>query len=358
LAFSEGFIYEAQHKGQIFILAYMRKRIKALNYIVGLIDRYEKGTANDTERRALDTWMPDSKAIIKNSPNRKALTEFNAKVWHALVRQYRMEDNQSEKKPAVIRHIWHTYRRYAAIVTVVFITGSASWLLFNHSHYLGDKTMQADARKAWTTDNTHRTTLTLPDGTVVQVNAGSRFEIAETAFNKQKREVWLTGEAFFEVAKNKKKPFIIHTGNMQTTVRGTSFNVKAYPQLGENVISVRNGRVEISENKKLLGVLTANRQLRYNSHDHTALISNADWQDAAGWREGRLVLNGVGIEELKLRLRQQFGVEVIVERQAINGKYLQGAFGSGCTLTQVMNTISAIYNIHYTTDGSRIIITP
>jgi len=110
----------------------------------------------------------------------------------------------------------------------------------------------ADAPKAWATDNTHRTTVTLPDGTVVQLNAGSRLEITEATFNRQKREVWLSGEAFFEVAKNPEKPFIIHTGTMQTTVRGTSFNVKAYGELGENVVSVRNGRVEIVENRKTI----------------------------------------------------------------------------------------------------------
>lgn len=335
-----------------------KKEIRVLDYIVDLIDRYEKGKANDTERRALDTWAPDTETITENAPNKKVLTELNAKVWHGLVRQYHLENNKQREKSPVIHHIWHTYRRYAAIAAVFLIIGSASWLIYNHSNDIDNKTMIADARKAWTTDGTHRTTFTLPDGTVVQVNADTRFEIAEATFNKEKREVWLEGEAFFEVAKNPEKPFIIHTGNMQTIVRGTSFNVKAYDKLGENVVTVRNGRVEIAENGQTLAVLTANRQLKYHCADSHTEITDVDWRDAAGWMEGRLVLNGVGIEELKLRLRQQFSVEVTIEQHALDGKYLQGAFGAGCSLTEVMNTISAIYNIHYTNDGSRIIITP
>lgn len=322
-----------------------------------MIDRYEKGKANDTERRALDTWIPDTETINKDTPDRKVLTELNAEVWHRLVRQYLLDNKQGEK-PSVIRHIWYTYRRYAAIVTVVLITGSTAWLIYNHSDHFEDKTMMADARKAWATDDSHRTTVTLPDGTLVQINAGSRLEIAEAAFNKKIREVWLTGEAFFEVAKNPQKPFIIHTNNIQTTVRGTSFNIKAYPQLAENVVSVRTGKVEITRGKEQLASLTANKQLRYSTINHTSKTSDLNWQNAAGWTEGKLVLNGAGGEELKMRLQQQFGVTVTITNNALNGKSLSGSFRKERTLKEVINTISAVYNIHYEIKDNHVTITP
>jgi len=333
-----------------------KKQTGILDYIVDLLRRYECGEVSNSMKQALDKWMPDTADTERYPMDEQKSTLARDKVNRHVTAHIRHNLKRRTTRP-----IWrNAYQRYAALAAIVILIGSGVWIAFwGTNGFLQPETnILANARKTWTTDDTHRTKLILPDGTVVQVNAGSRIEITEAVFNKQKREVWLTGEAFFEVAKNRKKPFIIHTGNIQTTVLGTSFNVKAYPQLNENVISVRNGRVEISEDKKRLGVLTANRQLSYNSYNHTVMIANTNWQDAAGWTKGRLVLNGVGIEELKLRLLQQFGVKATIEEDALKGKYISGAFGTESTLTEVMNTICAIHNIHYKINGNKITITP
>ena len=86
---------------------------------------------------------------------------------------------------------------------------------------------------------------TLPDGSRIYLNRGSKLTYDDRTFNDERREIRLSGEAFFEVAKNPAKPFIVYGGQTQTTVRGTSFNVKVYPGVRENVISVRDGRVEV-----------------------------------------------------------------------------------------------------------------
>ncbi|MBP1615908.1 MAG: iron dicitrate transport regulator FecR [Bacteroidetes bacterium] len=333
-----------------------KKQTGILDYIVDLVRRYERGEVSNSMKQALDRWTPDT-ADTEGYP----MDEQKSALARDKVSRHVTAHIRHDLRRMTTRPRWrNVYQRYAALAAIVVLIGSGVWTAFwGTNGFLQPETNTlANVRKTWTTDDTHRTKLILPDGTIVQVNAGSRIEIAEAAFNKQKREVWLTGEAFFEVAKNRKKPFIIHTRNIQTTVLGTSFNVKAYPQLNEDVISVRNGRVEISENKKRLGVLTANHQLNYNNYDHTVMIANANWQDAAGWTKGRLVLNRAGMEELKLRLLQQFGVKTIIEQDALKGKYISGAFGTESTLTEVMNTICAIHNIHYQINGSKITITP
>ncbi len=332
-----------------------KKQIALLDYIVDLFQRYEQGQASNSAKQALDSWTPDMSDIENYPMDEQKITDARKKVSRHVTAHIRRDQRRRNIQP--LRNL---YQRYAAIAAIVVLIGGGTWIAYQGtSDFLQPGTNRtADAPKAWATDDTHRTTVTLPDGTVVQLNAGSRLEITEATFNRQKREVWLSGEAFFEVAKNPEKPFIIHTGTMQTTVRGTSFNVKAYGELGENVVSVRNGRVEIVENRKTIAVLTANRRMKYRTTDGHTEISNADWRDAAGWMEGRLVLNEASAEELRLRLRQQFGVTVRIENDALSGRLLSGIFRKESTLEEVMATIGEIHQVHYKIQNNQVTITP
>lgn len=321
------------------------RRTGILEYLIDLFRRYEQNKLSDTMKQALDEWTPDvSKAHGYPMDETKAelvRKRIEQKVTRHIQRDFRW-------KPRII------YRKYAAVAAVLLLIGIVGWL--THTYKSNAGFFMAETRQMWTTPDTLRTSLTLPDGTLVQVNAGSRLEIARADFNKDKREVWLEGEAFFEVTKDPERPFIIHSGDIQTIVRGTSFNVRAYAELDENIISVRDGCVEITNNDKLLGILTADKQLSYRKTNKKVEITESNWANAAGWIDGRLVLNGEGIKELKLRLRQQFGVEVLVEEHTLEGKQLQGAFRAGSSLTEVMDAIAAMYNIRYRIKEKQVII--
>ncbi len=330
------------------------KRISGLTYLVELIHRYRKGTATSKERAILERWVPDERMVNAYPQDNPLIDACTERVWRRLEKQIHRKKSRCQY---VKLSVW---RNVAAAAAIVLLVGGGWFAYRGLNGAVGQsQTLLAEApRRAWTTDDGHRLTLTLPDGSKVKVNADSRLEIAEAAFNKEKREVWLTGEAFFEVAKNPDKPFIIHTGAMQTTVRGTSFNVKAYAELGENVVSVRDGKVEITEGERQLALLTANRQLKYATESKQAEVSDADWRDAAGWTEGRLVLNGANAAELKLRLHQQFGVEVNIESGALDGTSVAGSFSKERTLQEVLHTIGTVYNIQYEITGTHVIIKP
>lgn len=325
---------------------------RILDHLADLLRRYEQNEISDTMRKGLDLWIPNVKGSKNFSCDDIAAREDCQKIWQRVTKQI---DARSARKVDLRRSI---LVRTAAAAVIILLVGGGAWFGFRGADITHEQQeVLAEApRRAWTTDDSHRLTLTLPDGSTVRVNAGSKLEIAEAAFNREKREVWLTGEAFFEVAKNPEKPFIIHTGAMQTTVRGTSFNVKAYAELGENVVSVRDGRVEIAAGEQTLGVLTANKQLKYATADNRTEISDSDWRDAAGWTEGRLVLNGANAEELKLRLRQQFGVEVEIENGALAGKKLHGGFGKNNSLVEVLDAISSLYGVSYRIDNNHVTI--
>lgn len=197
---------------------------------------------------------------------------------------------------------------------------------------------------------------TLPDGSRIYLNRGSRLTYDEGTFNDERREISLSGEAFFEVAKNPSKPFIVYGGQTQTTVRGTSFNVKAYPGVRENVISVRDGRVEVKNaGHGVLAVLTRNRQITWDTATQTARQDTIDWQCAAGWKDGRrLVLNHAGLDEIKLRMEQCYGVSMDTGRITDLRISFYGSYPLDDGGAALLEELSCIYGIRSKRQGDRI----
>lgn len=199
--------------------------------------------------------------------------------------------------------------------------------------------------------------ITLPDGTNILVNANTSIRYNKELFNKTNREVWIEGEAFFEVAKNPKKPFIIYSHQLQTTVKGTSFNVKAYPEIGETGISVREGKVEVSErNGKTLATLTADKKITYNNYTGTNVVETSNWQNEAAWHEQRLALNDANIAELQLRLKQIYGATLTIESGIPYDTRFGLSFRQGASLAEVLNLIAKLYNVQYRIESTNQII--
>ncbi len=97
-----------------------------------------------------------------------------------------------------------------------------------------------------------KTNLVLPDGTKVWVNADSRLSYGKN-FGNQLREVYLEGEAYFDVAEDKRKPFIVHTNNIDVKVLGTAFNVRAYGNEVNTQTTLLRGSVEVMLKKTTTG---------------------------------------------------------------------------------------------------------
>ncbi|MGV8094903.1 MAG: FecR family protein [Mangrovibacterium sp.] len=181
------------------------------------------------------------------------------------------------------------------------------------------------------------------------LNGGSKLSYATNRFNKRQRDIWLEGEAFFRgCQKPPKTSFVVHTtGNMQTIVRGTSFNVKAYPQLDENLVSVSTGKVEIHSGAKLLDTLTANEQLAYHISTEAYSKTRSNPEDAIAWISKRLVLKNAGAKELAIRLKQLYGMELSVEGDILRDKKFGASFTAGATFEEVIQGICRLYDLNY-----------
>lgn len=139
-----------------------------------------------------------------------------------------------------------TLTRYLAAASVLIVVTLAGLIAYDHYSDNNDPVTALRNMNHVTTQAGSKSKLELPDGTQVWLNGNSKLTYTNGNFGKENREVVLTGEAFFDVVRNEKVPFIIHTGPINITVKGTAFNVKAYPKEKTIETSLVRGLVEIT----------------------------------------------------------------------------------------------------------------
>lgn len=162
--------------------------------------------------------------------------------------------------------------------------------------------------------------LILADGTKVWVNAGSELSYP-IAFTGDKREVSLKGEAYFEVAHDKQKPFYVHTHNLNVKVTGTSFNVAAYPEETENSITLLEGSVSVLKEEQIIASLSPGKQLLYDSESENFRIEDADIESTIAWKNGFFLFREEPLSSIVGKLGRWYDVSFSFSTPAEDKKY-------------------------------------
>lgn len=165
-----------------------------------------------------------------------------------------------------------------------------------------------------------KTTLTLPDGTIVKLNSMSSIKYP-SQFEGTSREVFLTGQAFFNVTENKDAPFFVHTENFTTRVLGTSFDIRSYATEKVKHVAVVTGKVEVATINGLSEILIPDEMTIYNNNEMTRK-SSFDHNAVLGWKDGLLQFNNADFNEVTEQLSRWYGVDFVVDAGlVIEGKY-------------------------------------
>ncbi|MGV8092093.1 MAG: FecR family protein [Mangrovibacterium sp.] len=334
------------------------ERFRTLEWLHELLRRYYGQEATDREREIVERWNPEPQGLVTDEKIRNSPYPLNKEsVWAFLVEELDLYDRNGRKIRFLTR-----FQKYAALIICILAIGGGVYLSRQY-HNRSGKSGESFMVQAPVPDVYYRTgkdeikDFMLADGSRIKLNQGSRLAILKGAYNKEKREVWLEeGEVFFEVAKDPAKPFVVHSGDLQVVVRGTEFNVKAYHKLSRYTVSVRQGKVEVGTADKLFGTLTDNRQLNFDMVEGDHYSCEIKWTDACGWMDGRLVLDKADLKELKLRIAQQFGKDLVIRGNLLQDISVSSSFEKGASLEEVMETIGAVYNINYRISGKQVII--
>ncbi len=203
----------------------------------------------------------------------------------------------------------------------------------------------------------------LPDSTMVYLNAGSELKYTEenpTNFldGSVSRKVFLTGEAWFDVSLNEKKPFVVHTPVYNVEVLGTQFNIKAYPNDNEIVTTVEGGSVKVvsAENFTIKEPqsLKPGEQLVYTKNKGIN-ISEVNTRRFTSWKDNRLIFINMNLKELFVLLERKYGVNIeVADNMVLNYHYDSTITNE--TILEVLDLISETLPIKYKIEGQKVII--
>jgi transmembrane sensor len=186
--------------------------------------------------------------------------------------------------------------------------------------------------------------LTLSDGTKVFLNAASSITYP-VAFNGKTREVFITGEAYFEISPNKSQPFIVKTISDKITVLGTSFNINAYSDEPSIKTSLIDGAIKVNNVTLQPGQAFTNGKASATNINH----------DIA-WRYGKFNFEGLSFQQVMRMLGRWYDVDIIYEK-GIPDIEIGGEMGKDLNLIQLLDGLKDL-DIHYKVEGRKLIIKP
>lgn len=201
--------------------------------------------------------------------------------------------------------------------------------------------------------------LVLPDNTIIYLNADS--EVKYSIDGKDGvREVFLSGEAWFDVAKNTEKPFFVYTSTYDVEVTGTKFNVKAYEY--ENYVSttLEEGEVKItaSENFKLEDklILKPGQQAVFDKEQKVLKVQDVNTQLFSSWKDNKLIFVNMSLQELQVLLERKYGVDILIKNKELLNLHFDGVIKNE-TIFEIMEILKFTLSIDYTIVDQRIEIT-
>ena len=195
--------------------------------------------------------------------------------------------------------------------------------------------------------------LILSDGTRIWMNAESLLRYP-TSFIGEKREVFLEGEAFFEVAKDAKHPFIVHTNRHSVEVLGTSFNISAYPDY-KVYTTLAEGRIKVSTTKVSV-VLNPDQQAVIELNNDDIVTRDVPAYLFTSWAKGNYEFRNTSLSEIVAQLSRWYNVDIYFKNESLKDKRFAGIIFRDEELNFAIEVIERVSNVHFTREGETIYI--
>lgn len=237
-------------------------------------------------------------------------------------------------------------RRAIALVAVAALFCVSSWWLYQ---YKAGNVMQKISAQA------EVKIIRLPDGTSVTLNHYSSLSYAKN-FTCDHREVQLDGEAYFEVAKDKRHPFVVKTASIKVEVLGTHFDVDAYQRNLEVRTILYEGSVAITCNEQFTR-LTPGEMAVYNKRNKQLCRMPADnaVEDIA-WRKGQFIFDDTPIGDVAIELSNYFGTNIMVQNDSLKQYKITARFTHGEDLNMILSVLHDAGYINYSSGDKGILL--
>ena len=263
------------------------------------------------------------------------------KSFSRLMARIQTDNNSTDRRRA------RQYRVWLAAATVALLIAMSGWLYMMLDT---DPSFIIKSNNSGIVQN-----VPLPDGTVIQLNNHSKLIYPER-FAGDSREVFLEGEAYFDVKHDKKHPFIVRAGELKIRVLGTKFTVNASSQSPQITATLLEGSIEVSNEKRQM-LMKPSQQLRYDVNSGNMLLtelSNASRE--IRWIQNVWVLSETPLLDICQRLEHLFNVKIIIMNDELIGKSFTGEFYTNESLESILKTMQTSTPFKYERKGKNIIL--
>lgn len=199
-----------------------------------------------------------------------------------------------------------------------------------------------------------QTKVYLPDGTVVCLNSGSTLKYSPSFLKQKTRDVYLTGEGYFEVEKNPERPFIVHTNELKVKVLGTVFNIRSYHEDPEVEVDLVEGKVNVSMNsdEKKNVVLSPDECLIYNKERQQMRKDVTDAKRMTLWTTGRLNFVNTSFVSLMKDIERRYNVKINIESEQAQKEIFSGSIDVKLSIEDVLEYIDVDKKYTWTRKGN------
>lgn len=329
-----------------------------------IIIRYLNKEIDTDELHILEAWIDESKDnndLFFEMKNLFDLKEYPLYVQNTdVANSWNNLSNKLDTETKVIesskRSVWSHLLKYAAIFISAVVIG---WQINNLSKANSD-----NETLTYNEINIERgnkaSTIILSDGSKVILNAATKFKYP-TQFNSKERKVYLEGEAFFDIAKNKDKPFIVSINKQNITVLGTIFNVEAYENESNSIITLLSGKIKL-EAYDDIGNLTnqtfvfANQKVVSDNKTGIITLTSINEDLSSNWTKGEYKFKDEYLSKITKRLEKYYDVNFILKDKELYKIKYTGTFSTDQDINEVLRIINHKKQFNYTKKGKNITI--
>ena len=347
-----------------------------------LLDKFQSGNCNLEELRQLEEMFLNTRmaeeiklAMLDEIPDFEIPGTGSDTDYDRLFKSIQ-KDISKQQSTNRIKNLKMNFLRIAAVVVVTFLLGGTlSYFIFNSKPKEVYSYCEVSASPGSTSE------IVLPDQTHVWLNAGSKIKYS-TSFNQNDRMIYLEGEGYFKVAKNKRLPFIVDAFGFEVKAIGTEFNVKAYKDdetiettmvdgkvtlqhSTENILDgiflVPNQKATFFKSKETLTIEVIKeleeekKEYTYIPENRLVIATRIDPKSIVSWKENQLIIEREKLSVLVEKLSRKYNFTFVFKSEDIKRFRFSGTLKDE-TLQQVMDVIKISSPIDYTIAGKTVII--
>ena len=316
-------------------------------YYKQLIEKYLSGSISSDEYRDLSEWIEqdrelnhwwerkfiETEGLLDFKTSEKMFTKIRHKTFrYEVTDKKQLEQNTFNKNKIVLNLI-----KWVAIICIP-IGICFSYLLIN------DFVNKEQVPLIVKTERGEKSTIILPDGTNVILNSSSRLKYSND-YGKKNRSVDLEGEAYFDVTRDTKKEFIVHTNNLDIKVIGTSFNISSYTDTKDITIVLLKGKVKI-QSAELSYIMSPGEKINYNKNTKKIIKEDVFPTDYITWTKGDLYFEKESLENIIKTISRVYNVDVQYNAMDVKDVVFSGTIPK-CEIKDAMNMITSASSFTY-----------